>query len=60
MRLRSRYDREILGLALPALGALADDPERFLRLSRGAVERVTMQLRADELLAKEMAIIARE
>ncbi|MDR7233169.1 glycosyltransferase [Agrococcus sp. BE272] len=48
------------GALASALGALADDPERFLRLSRGAVERVTMQLRADELLAKEMAIIARE
>ena len=26
MRLRSPYDREILGLALPALGALAAEP----------------------------------
>ena len=26
MRIRSRYDREIFGLALPALGALAAEP----------------------------------
>jgi hypothetical protein len=34
MRVRSHYDREILGLAAPAIGALAAEPLYLWRCSR--------------------------
>ncbi len=42
-----------------AMAALADDPERFLRLSEGAVKRVHAQLRADRIVDQEIDIVLR-
>lgn len=42
-----------------AMGRLADDPELFRHLSRGAAERVATQLEASAIVAHELAIVNR-